>query len=204
MSMAGAKPHMLRPGFASPVADAQRVFQACMRALSRPGRVVVLEAGVVPPSPLSPEMAAILLALADHETHLWLDPDAACTRAVAEFLTFHTGARLTADIADATFAVVTGVAHMPALAQLPHGTPEYPDRSATLLVQVAGLRTSGLHLEGPGIDGQTHIGFDGMAPTFADELKANRAAYPCGVDIVLAAPGAIVGLPRSVRLVTES
>ena len=190
----------LLPGFKAPVADAQRVFQACMRALSRPGRIVALDTALTPPPPLSAEIAAILLALADHETRVWLAP-AAARAPVAQFLSFHTGTRLTADLADADFAVATDGAQMPPLSSLPQGTPEYPDRSATLIVQVAGFRSGGLQLEGPGIDGRISIGIDGVPADFAAQLSANRTAYPCGVDVILVAPGGIVGLPRSIRVV---
>jgi alpha-D-ribose 1-methylphosphonate 5-triphosphate synthase subunit PhnH len=191
----------LLPGFSAPVADAQRVFQACMRAMSRPGRVVALEVALAPPPPLTPEIAAVLLALTDHETKVWLDPTAARTRPVTEFLTFHTSARITSDLGDADFVVATNGTQMPPLARLPQGTPEFPDRAATLLVQTAGFRTTGLQIEGPGIDGRVEIGFDGLSADFATQMAGNRAAYPCGIDLILAAPGAIVGLPRSLRIV---
>ena len=35
------------------------------------------------------------------------------------------------------------------------------------------------------------------------ELTANRAHFPCGVDLLLAADGEIAALPRTARLVNE-
>jgi alpha-D-ribose 1-methylphosphonate 5-triphosphate synthase subunit PhnH len=200
--MAGAleQPNFL-PGFADPVMDAQRVFRAAMDALARPGNVVALRTRISAPAPLSSEIAALLLALADHETPIWLGAGDAVSPDVGHFLTFHTGARVTLDPSQATFAVATSVAAMPPLAQLRSGTPDYPDRSATLLVAVAGFSSRGLQLEGPGIDGRISFGFAAMPRNFADELAANRSQFPCGVDVLLAAPSALVALPRSTRVV---
>jgi alpha-D-ribose 1-methylphosphonate 5-triphosphate synthase subunit PhnH len=145
----------------------------------------------------------VLLALADYETPVWLEASLR-QPAVLQFLSFHTGARIVRDVEDAAFVLAASPATMPRLAALRQGTPEYPDRSATLIVEVASLSTKGLQLEGPGINGRVGFSFAGMPGRLADELRANRAQFPCGVDLILAAPGAIAALPRSVRLVTEA
>jgi alpha-D-ribose 1-methylphosphonate 5-triphosphate synthase subunit PhnH len=36
-----------------------------------------------------------------------------------------------------------------------------------------------------------------------ERLLANRALFPRGVDLILVAPGAVVALPRSVRVAAE-
>lgn len=191
-------PTALQPGFASPVHDAQSVFKAVMRAMSRPGTVVPLATALTPPAPLTPETAALLLALADHETPVWIEGPAASP--AAAFLTFHTGLRITADLPAAAFVVTAPGARLPALAGLAQGTPSYPDRSATLLVPVTRFHAQGLHLTGPGIDGTVAFGFEGMPEDFAETLRRNHAAYPCGVDIVFTAPGAVAAVPRSTRI----
>lgn len=193
----------LLPGFRDQVADAQRVFRSVMQAMSRPGIPVPSPVQVVAPAPLAPEVAAILLALADYDTTLWLDPTLAEAEGVRAFLTFHTGAHFTTELARADYVVVADVATMPELAALKPGTPEYPDRSATLIVQVSALAGDGLQLEGPGIDGRIAFGFAGMRTTFADELRTNRALFPCGVDTIFAASGVIAALPRSARVVVK-
>lgn len=193
----------LLPGFADPVADAQAVFKAVMRALARPALEVRLDTDLRPPAPLAPEAAAILLALADYETPVWLD-EPLRRPGVLQFLSFHTGARIVGEVGEAQFAVASSAETMPALATLRQGTPEYPDRSATLLVQVASLSQKGLAFEGPGIRQRAGFSFAGMPKRLGDELRHNRAQFPCGVDLIFASPGAIAALPRSVRLVTEA
>ena len=76
----------LLPGFADPVLDAQRVFRGVMEALARPGSLQPLADLPEVPAPLTPELAAIALALADADAPLWLDAPLAGAPAVAEFL----------------------------------------------------------------------------------------------------------------------
>src|SRR5215469_12549444 len=100
------------PGFAAPGLDAQAVFRAALTALSEPGRVidlpVVLDAGL----PAGPAALALLLALADADTPLWLDRRAGAT---AGFLAFHTGAPIIAEPRAARFALIAHGASCPPL-----------------------------------------------------------------------------------------
>jgi alpha-D-ribose 1-methylphosphonate 5-triphosphate synthase subunit PhnH len=187
-------------GFSNAVAESQAVFRVAMNAMARPGCPLPLPLGLAPPPPLAPTAAALLLALADFETPVWLDPPLADAMGVAEFVRFHTGARLAGSVADAVFAVIADAAHLPPLASFPQGTPEYPDRSATLILQVDALRPSGWRLEGPGISGHTLFSADPVPPDFVGQIRANRSRFPCGVDIFFAACDAIAALPRSTRL----
>lgn len=193
----------LAAGFADPVHDAQRTFSALMRAMAEPGRPVPLASDLDPPAPLTREAAATALALLDYETPVFLDRALAAAPAVARFLRFHTGAPVVEDPAAARFALVADAAALPDLAAFAQGEPDYPDRSATLLVQVSAIEDGPLILEGPGIAGCRGFGATPLPADFAARLAANRAAYPLGVDLFLVAPGAICGLPRTVMPVRE-
>src|SRR5262249_31226669 len=152
---------------------------------------------------LNATAAAILITLADFETTIWLDAPLASSEAVCQFAAFHTGARLVGDPGAASFAFASSPHSMPRLALLSQGTPESPDRSAPLSVQAAVFAAAGLVLTGRGIKPKREFSFTGMPDGFAQQFTDNRAQFPCGVDIVLAAPAHVAALPRSVRLARE-
>ena len=188
-------------GFSNPVFDAQAIFRAVMDAMARPGTIQPAKALAQPPQPLSPTAAAVALALCDHDTPLWLDPALKQAAAVANWLGFHTGAPLANTPADAHFALVADPAALIALENFAQGTQEYPDRSTTLILQVASLSTGEkLRLEGPGIDGSATIAPAPLPRHFVEQWKQNRARFPRGVDLVLAAPEGIACLPRTTRI----
>jgi alpha-D-ribose 1-methylphosphonate 5-triphosphate synthase subunit PhnH len=191
---------MLRSGFADPVRDSQVVFRLAMRALSAPGSIVPVGTKLNPPQPLFTPAAALLLMLCDFETPVWCDRPLAENPDVAAFLRFHTGARLVSSPAEAAFAVVAEPLRLPPLTDFAQGTRDYPDRSSTVLVQVQSLEPRGWRLEGPGIRHFARLRAAPLPAAFVAELAANRSRFPCGVDILFAAEGAIAALPRSVRV----
>lgn len=191
----------LRPGFADPVLDGQGVFRAVMDALARPGLPRRLPAALDPPPPLTPELAAIALALADADAPLWLDGTLAASPEAAAYLRFHTGARIVRDPENAVFALVADPAAMPALAAFAQGTDTYPDRSTTLVVAVASLDGgTGVTLDGPGIRGTATFGPEPIPVGFATALRANHALFPCGVDCLFVSAGRVAAIPRSSRI----
>lgn len=190
-------------GFADPVFDAQATFRAIMDAMARPGTVQHAKAEAQPPQPLSPVAAAVALTLCDNDTPLWLDPALKPIQAVTSWLGFHTGAPLTETPAEAHFGLVAEPANLIALENFAQGTQEYPDRSTTLILQVASLSSGGaLALEGPGIDGSTALAPTPLPRHFVAQWKQNRARFPRGVDLILVAPEGIACLPRTTRIRT--
>jgi alpha-D-ribose 1-methylphosphonate 5-triphosphate synthase subunit PhnH len=190
----------IRPGFGDAVAQSQAMFRLAMQAMARPGKVLNVGAGLLPPAPLGATAGALLLTLCDFETSVWLDPALAEGEAVAQFIRFHTGARLVASPADAAYAAISDAARMPPLASFAQGTPEYPDRSATLILQVRELKSSGWRLEGPGIDGHALFSASPLPSDFVQQARANRGQFPCGVDMFFTTNAEMAALPRSTRL----
>jgi alpha-D-ribose 1-methylphosphonate 5-triphosphate synthase subunit PhnH len=189
---------VLAPGFADPVHDAQATFRAVLDALSRPGLPRHLTVELRPPEPLTPELAAVALTLADADTPLWLDAPLAASPEVAAYLRFHTGAPLTDDPARAAFALVRDPSGCPPLDAFAPGTPAYPDASTTLVIAFDRIEVgTGLRLTGPGVRGEVRLA---PAPTptgWPERLIASRDRFPLGVDLILTAPGIVAGLPRS-------
>lgn len=189
----------LAPGLADPAHDAQQLFRAILDATAHPGRIVSLPAAPAGPGALSPAAAAYLLTLADRDTPVWL-ADAYDRSEVRDFLRFHAGAPLVAQRAHASFAV------LPAATPAPFdgfnlGTEAYPDRSATLIVELPGLAGGPLRRwHGPGIDGHANVAVAGLADAFWQDWAANHGLFPCGVDIVFTAGTELCALPRSIAV----
>ncbi len=88
-----------------------------------------------------------------------------------------------------------------ALENFAQGTQEYPDRSTTLIFQVTSL-TAGedLLLEGPGIERVSMLAPTSLPRHFVEQWKQNRARFPRGVDLILAARDGVACLPRTTRI----
>lgn len=196
---------VLAAGFADPVFDSQSAFRAAMEAFARPGRIRPIDALIAADAPLSSSAAALVLALCDFETPLHLSARLAGQPGVAEFLRFHSGAPLLAEPARAAFAVLDLEHDRLDLASFAQGTPEYPDRSTTIIACCASFDAGeALAIAGPGIADVAALRIAGLPGDFAAQWAANRAGFPLGVDILFAAPGAVVGLPRSARIIAEA
>jgi alpha-D-ribose 1-methylphosphonate 5-triphosphate synthase subunit PhnH len=190
----------LRAGLAHHVLDSQRVFRAVLEAMSHPGRIVSLPRPVETPPPLNAATAAFCLALLDAETPLWLDALAGRPE-VEDYLRFHCGCPIEPEPARSRFAVVVDPGRMPRLEAFDPGSEEFPDRSATLVVEVEALLPGeGKRLTGPGIDGHTRLLASGMPAAFWGDLERNHSIFPRGVDVVLTAGQSIAGLPRTTRV----
>lgn len=186
-------------GFDDAVLDGRRVFRALLGALAQPGRIQEVEAELDAPPPLFAASASLCLALLDHETPLWLDARAD-TAVVREYLRFHCGCSFAAAPKEACFALIAEPATMPRLDAFEIGTDEEPERSATLILQVNGFETGReMLLTGPGIESERRLRTDSVSPAFLDELAANHAIFPRGVDTIFAGPRSIAAIPRSTK-----
>jgi len=186
--------------FTDPVLDSQRVFRTVLDVLAHPGRVSTLSAPDAPPLPLGRAATGVCLTLLDFETPLWLDA-AASTAEAREYLRFHCGVPLVETPAEARFALIVDPLAMPPLEAFDAGTDERPDRSATLIVQVAGLTPErGRRLIGPGIDGEARLEVVGVPPAFWTAARANAACFPRGIDLILCAGDRVAALPRTTRV----
>ncbi|WP_026758831.1 phosphonate C-P lyase system protein PhnH [Sediminimonas qiaohouensis] len=182
----------LEGGFADAPRDAAHAFRACMNAMARPGRIETLR-GATPPAPLSQAAGTLLLTLCDADTPVHLAGAHDCD-AVRQWLAFHTGAPLAHARTDATFAIGVWDALLP-LSDYPIGTARYPDRSATLVVEMDSLTATGARLTGPGIADSAALSLPDIAA-----LRANHALFPQGLDFYFAAGEHLAALPRSTNV----
>ncbi len=184
---------VLDGGLVDPARDAAFAFRAALDALSRPGTIRQID-GAEAPAPCSPAAATMIVTLCDPTTPLYVAPSHD-NEALREWITFQTGAPFAAAI-DAVFAIGTWDALAP-LGAYAGGTPAYPDRSATLIVEVPVLEAKGAVLAGPGIETKAQLNLPEV-----DAFQANRAQFPLGLDFFFTYGNRVAGLPRSTR-VTE-
>jgi len=191
---------------ADPVLVGKAAVGGCLAALSRPGIVVRIGARSAPIAPLHAATSELLLALLDQDTRLWLSPGAASDSTAAS-LKFHTGCFLAASPGEAEFAVVDAIEELPPLEAFGAGSPACPERSGTVLLQVAALGEGSrvgdretLRLSGPGIRGERLLSVPYLGRAFLEDWERNRARYPRGVDLYLACGEWLCGLPRTTRI----
>ena len=181
----------LSGGFTDPATQSAHAFRSVMEAMARPGTVQDIF-GASPPAPLSPAVGAVLLTLCDTETPIYLAGAADCD-AVKVWLAFHTGAPF-AGPSHCMFAVGAWDALAP-LSAYPVGTSEYPDRSATLIVECPELVAAGANLSGPGIKDQAALSLPEITV-----FQSNRALFPLGLDFIFTSGDRLAALPRTTEV----
>lgn len=181
----------LTGGFDNAPVRSARAFRAALSTLARPGRIETLEGGRAP-APVSTAAATLLLTLCDAETPLHL-AGAHDTEAVRAWVAFHIGAPLVGPT-HAQFALGRWEALAP-LDRFRLGTAEYPDRSATLIVESDALAPEGARLTGPGIETEAHLSLPEVAA-----FRDNRALFPLGLDFYFTAGNRVAGLPRTTHV----
>ncbi|WP_323767566.1 phosphonate C-P lyase system protein PhnH [Marinovum sp.] len=184
----------LSGGFTDPAIQSARAFRAVMEAMARPGTIHDIT-GAASPAPLSPAAGAVLLTLCDSDTPVALAGGYDCD-AVRRWLAFHTGAPVTAP-AQCMFALGSWETLAP-LSAYPVGSSQYPDRSATLIVESPMLEVCGARLSGPGIKDSAVLSLPEIAA-----FRANRALYPRGLDFIFTSGSRLAALPRSTRVAAQ-
>lgn len=178
-------------GFANPAIDSAQGFRAAMQAMARPGSRHQIS-GAKPPAGISDAAGALLLTLCDPETGIYLAADVD-SHSLRDWIAFHTGAPIVS-AENADFAVGSWQTLSP-ISQFPIGTAEYPDRSATLIIEMADFEGSNAVLSGPGIKDVTPMALPELAA-----FQANAAQYPLGMDFFFTAGSELAALPRSTRV----
>lgn len=181
----------LTGGFAEAPQDAARAFRAVMNVMARPGLIEDLTGGQ-PPAPMSVAAGTLALTLLDGNTPVHLAGTLDC-QDVRDWITFHTGAPFTGP-GHAAFAFGAWDDLLP-LTAYPVGTPEYPDRGTTLVVEMPALETAGATLRGPGIKDTAALNLPDPAA-----FRANEMQFPLGLDFFFTSGDRIAALPRSTKV----
>ena len=190
----------IAPAFGDPTRESQAVFRKVMDAVARPGTIQDVAFAPDAPQGLARAAGAVALTLFDFETKVWLDP-ALRGGAAEAWMRFHCGCPLTADTPTAAFALITDIAAAPPLAAFNQGDAKYPDRSATLVIQLDALQGGpAVTLRGPGIKDEASLALPGLPPGFWEQVQTNGAQFQFGVDLIFAAGDRLTALPRTTRV----
>lgn len=189
-------------GFDDVPSESAGMFRAVLDAMSHPGTMQNQYTGLTPPAPLLPTCAAVILTLVDNDTPLWLAPELMGDN-VVRYLKFHTGATLVNDANEAAFAVFLA-SEIPDLNQFQMGTSEYPDRSATMIIQIDGHGDAApINLCGPGIERRQEFSVPGLDEAFWRKVRSNNNRFPLGLDFVFCLKDGIAACPRSSEIMLE-
>ncbi len=200
---------------------AQKNYRAVLSAMSRPGSIVSLNhipklpTQVITHSEAEAHRMAGLLALArtlcDADTPLWLDAPLR-QPALAQYLRFHCSAPIMADnqSQESAFAFIADAQNMPHLHAFNQGSMDSPEKATTVIIACPLKRAAELN-EWPRHSTQnslrlpfTEHSIEMLPIWFWDDISANRAYYPLGVDCIFVDAHAqgvhIMALPRFVRI----
>ncbi len=180
----------LEGGFTDAPVEAAYAFRKIMTVMARPGDIEKVS-GAKPPEPLSVAAGCLILCLCDPDTPVFL-ATAQDQPAVRDWISFHTGAPIVA--AEAAHFAIGHWDDLP-LHRFRIGTAEYPDRSATLIVEVPGLAPQGVQLTGPGIKDAAHLS---LPETQA--FQRNAALFPLGLDFFFTSGAHLAALPRTTKV----
>lgn len=195
-----------------PVFDSQRHYRSILDCMARPGKIQALDrVALNPPPGLNAASVLVALALIDgevsfhcvHEEHGESAYLAANTRSAQAAL----------DRADFVFAHGSDAPEF--LESINCGTLDYPDTSATLILQLQAASHEPLpgalrfKLEGPGVDGAAVLFVRGLHPDLLSAILARNAEFPLGIDTILtftsdAGGPCVAGLPRATRISWET
>ena len=203
---------MVRETAYDEVFDAQKHFRSILDSMSRPGKVKRLDVVPLTPPPAlnaASVLAALALMDADVTFHAFHDE-----HGEAAYLAANTRAGA-APMESAAFLFAHSSDGPEALESANCGSLNYPDTSATLILQVDAVSpeplTGGLRLslEGPGVDGRRVLYVRGMNPNLLLALQARNAEFPLGIDTLLAfadetGTPCVAGLPRTTRVTWET
>ena len=178
----------LSGGFADPATASAAAFRQVMEAMARPGTIHTIT-GAAPPAPLSTATGAVLLTLCDPDTPIHLTGPLDCD-AVRTWVAFHTGAPVVGP-SHCMFAVGSWDDLVP-LNAYQIGTSQYPDRSATLIVQAERLEPKGATLSGPGIKNTHSLSLPETAA-----FQQNAGHFPLGLDFIFTCCDRVAALPRT-------
>ena len=196
-SIAGGPPPPA-PGLTDPVGQATEVFRALLSAMAQPARACDIDLDLACVGRAHPASLAVLLTLADTETPVCLVGSTELE--LGSFLRFHCGCPLTEHPQNAALGLISEPVLACRAFEFPIGSDEYPDTSATVILEVGSLVAGPRQtIKGPGIRSAVEFA-PAVDAEFWSAWHTNTQLYPRGIDVIFTCANEIAALPRSSRL----
>lgn len=183
------------------VFDAQIHFRTILDCMSRPGKVNHIgEIKIQTPAEWHPASALVAFALLNRDVTFYANNN---SQIIAEYLTVNTSANPTA-VNKADFVFINGLDNGEVLLNTNIGVLEYPEKSATVIIDVENIydvpkdQTHEIILQGPGVETEKRVYVRNISSSILEALKEQNSEYPLGVDVILTdREGNIMCIPRS-------
>ncbi|MFD0615995.1 phosphonate C-P lyase system protein PhnH [Paenibacillus sp. GCM10027629] len=190
----------------------QQVYRQVLDAMSRPGKIVQIEA----PSFVRREAAdAYIVALGMMLLDQSVSYEVIGDMSLAEQLQLYTlSRRQELQACDYVFLTTSDAAAQASvdIESCKRGTFTFPDESATIICRVheLGAGSEGrkgsvkLTMQGPGIAEEQQLSIDGLAGSLVSGWQASNAEFPLGIDwIFVDEMGRVACVPRSTKFSWE-
>jgi alpha-D-ribose 1-methylphosphonate 5-triphosphate synthase subunit PhnH len=169
--------------------------------MARPGKVNNIgEINIQSPENLHPASALVAFALLNSDVAFFTNKNSA---ELSEYLTVNTNARPTT-ISGADFVFIDGNDDGQVLYETNVGVLEYPEKSATVIIDVDNIydvpkdQTHEIILQGPGVDVEKRVYVRNISANILQALKEQNSEYPLGIDVILTdSEGHIMCIPRN-------
>lgn len=173
----------------------QKTFRILLNAMSHPGRFYDL--GFIK---TNSHLNLVLETLLDCEVTFAVIGEN--RERISEEVRLLTGAVLS-KVEDADFLIIMNGNSKGEIERARIGTPEYPDRGATLIyyIEKENSKPVKLNLSGPGIKGEIFVSINGLVQEEFIKLREINKNYPLGLDsIIIMNGGKVFCIPRSTRI----
>ncbi len=192
---------MIREVNYNEIFDAQEYFRIILDCMARPGKINNLgEIRIQAPEGFNPASALVAFALLNRDVTFFsvANPDV-----INEYMLVNTHAA-PSEVEKADFVFMNGSGNGEILLQTNVGILEYPEKSATIIIDVENVhdkpkdQTFEIILRGPGVETEKKIYVRNISLSVLQALKEQNSEYPLGIDAILTdRDGNIVCIPRS-------
>jgi alpha-D-ribose 1-methylphosphonate 5-triphosphate synthase subunit PhnH len=193
---------MIREVNYNEIFDAQVHFRLILDSMARPGKVNNFgKIAIQSVNDLHPASALVAFALLNREVTFYTNKNN--NPEITEYFIVNTNSK-PVEINNADFVFINGTDDGKILLETNTGILEYPEKSATIIIDVDNIydvprdQTHEIILKGPGVNNEKRVYIRNISNDILQSLKEQNAEYPLGIDVILTdSEGNIMCIPRT-------